>query len=81
MSDRSYIIQHFHLFPLGFILFNLDCQRTKIGQRSEGSLPEVLWGQEIHWGPEAQGDPRDRAGLSQEDEAGCWAGDTASSLG
>lgn len=46
--------------------------------RPEVSLPEVLWGQEIHWGPEAQEDPRDRAGLSQ--EVG-WAANTAFSLG
>lgn len=38
--------------------------------RPEVSLPEVLWGQEIHWGPEAQEDPRGRAGLSQENGVG-----------
>lgn len=45
--------------------------RNKI--RLEVSLPEVLWGQETHWGPEVQGDPRERAGLSQENAEGCWA--------
>lgn len=40
---------------------------------SEVSLLEVLWGQEIRWGPEVQGDPRDKARLSQENEEGCWA--------
>lgn len=44
------------------------------------SLPEVLWDQEIRWGPEVQVDPRDRAGLSQENGVGCWAGNTAASL-
>lgn len=38
--------------------------------RSEVSLPAVLWGQEIHWGLEVQGDPRDRAGLDQENGQG-----------
>lgn len=38
--------------------------------RSEVSLPEVLWGQEIHWGLEVQGDPRAELGLNAENGQG-----------
>lgn len=37
---------------------------------SEVNLPEVLWGQEIHWGLEVQGDPKDRARLNEENGQG-----------
>jgi hypothetical protein len=35
-----------------------------VGHKLTVTLPEGLWGQEIHWGLEVQEDPRDRDGMS-----------------